>query len=73
MDNIYIYLVPMPEGVREYVAPCSGGYTVYIDEKLDDQHRADAYRHALEHVRGSDFEVHDVQHIESRSHDATQK
>ena len=44
MDNIYVYVVPLPPCIREMVTPCSDGYTIYLADRL---HRVDmlkAYR-----------------------------
>lgn len=56
MDNIYVYVVPLPPCIREMVTPCSDGYTIYLADRL---HRVDmlkAYRHALKHIKRGDFE-----------------
>ena len=68
MDDIYTYLVPMPGGVREYVTPCSDGYTVYINDQLDEEHRLQAYQHAVHHVQNNDLGAGNVQQIESLAH-----
>ena len=65
IDDIYVYLVCLPEGIDEMVTPSGWGYTIYIDERLDRLHRIRAYAHALEHIKGNDFERSDVQEIES--------
>lgn len=67
--DVYVYCVKLPFGIREMVTPCLEGYTVYIDERLDEAHRLEAYRHALEHIRRHDFEKNDVQQIESEAHE----
>ena len=60
-DEIYVYTVPLPPRVHEFVAPCADGYTIYIDEKLteDDRFRAD-----FDQGRSAD-------QIEAESHDLT--
>lgn len=68
MDNVYIYFIAMPDGVREFVTPCLDGYTIYIDESLDEIGRAKAYDHAMSHITNNDFEREDVQEIESDRH-----
>lgn len=72
MDDVYVYLINgLPAGVNELVTPCADGYTVYIDASLDDQHRLDAYNHALEHIRAGDFNadtVRTVQSMEANAH-----
>lgn len=67
-DDIYVYIVRMPYGIKEAVSPCFGGYTVYISEDLSMQERHKAYQHALKHIKNGDFERHDVQKIEAEAH-----
>lgn len=55
-NDIYVYLVDFPRGIRETVTPCYGGYTVYIDSKLDKASQLRAYHHALRHIERGDFE-----------------
>lgn len=66
MEDIYVYFVDLPDGINEMVAPCFGGYTVYIDEDLDEAHRMKAYHHAMEHIERNDFGKESVQKIEGR-------
>ncbi len=68
MDEIYTYFVPMPAGVHEFVTPCADGYTVYIDDSLDESQRLKAFCHALKHVVNNDFEKSNVQEIEACTH-----
>lgn len=68
MDDIYVYVVHLPYGIKEAVSPCFGGYTVYISEDLSMQGRHRAYQHALKHIRNGDFEKLNVQQIESEAH-----
>lgn len=67
-DQIYIYIVHLPYGIKEAVSPCFDGYTVYISENLSTQGRYRAYRHALEHIRNGDFAKQNVQQIEEEAH-----
>ena len=55
-DDIYIYLVDFPRGIKEAVTPCFGGYTIYIDEKLDRASQIKAFNHALTHINNGDFD-----------------
>ena len=64
MDDIYVYLISMPEDIDEYVVPCIGGYTVYLSAQLDDAHRIRAYRHALRHILNNDFEKYNANTVE---------
>lgn len=70
MDDIYVYLIDLPLAVREMVAPCIDGYTVYINSRLDHAGRVRAYLHALHHIENNDWERPDVNQIESEAHHA---
>ena len=70
MPDIYIYICKLDGGIDEAVLPCIDGYTVYIDERLDDEHRRRVLAHALEHIRRGDCAGGDVQLIEEVAHDA---
>ena len=68
MDDIFVYLVQLPDGIDEIVLPCFGGYTVYIDSRLSDHAKHRAYNHALHHINNHDFEKSDLQQIEYEAH-----
>lgn len=68
MNDVYVYLVSLPAGIHEMVASGVDGYTVYIDEKLSEPGRLEAYRHALRHIINNDFEKESVQEIEFEAH-----
>ena len=68
MDDIYTYLIPLPDGINEVVLPCLGGYTVYIDSRLSQEKQVRSYYHALGHIINNDFEKEDVQEIETNAH-----
>ncbi len=68
MDNIYVYLTSFPPKIHEMVAPCLDGYTIYIDEKLDQSGRIKAYLHALNHIKRLDHERENVGLIEFFAH-----
>lgn len=69
MDGIFVYYVDLPPGVRECVLPCADGYTVYIDQNLDEEGRAEAYRHAVKHIRRADSNSGgDADRIEIETH-----
>lgn len=67
-DDVFVYIVDLPDGVNEMVAPCLAGYTVYINDKLSPEGRREAYRHALYHIINHDFEKSDVNEIEIEAH-----
>ena len=72
-DEIYVYCVRLPPGIKEMVTPCLDGYTIYIDERLDDLSKRNAYYHALSHIINHDFEKTNVQGIESTAHERREK
>lgn len=68
LDNIFVYMVKMPDNVREAVTPSFCGYTVYINQNLTHEQRQKAFAHALKHIQNRDFEKSDVQAIEYEAH-----
>ena len=72
MDDVYVYMTRLPDGIYEIVTPCADGYTVWIDDRLGSAEMADAYEHALWHIRNGDFERSDVQEIEYHAHERKQ-
>lgn len=68
-EDIFVYHVPLPDGVNEMVTPCLDGYTLYLDDSLTYEKRLEEYRHAVgEHVEKNQFEDADVQKIETKAH-----
>lgn len=68
MDNVYVYIVDLPDRVDEMVAPCIDGYTVYLNARLSCAGRVKAYRHALRHIERNDWNKSSVQDIENDAH-----
>lgn len=68
MDDIYVYLEPLPDGVTEMIAPCFGGYTIYLDPRQSFESMVNSYKHALSHIQNDDFSKLDVQGIEEKAH-----
>lgn len=70
MDDVYVYRVPMPGKIHEMVTPCEDGYTVYINDALDDASARAAYQHAVRHIRHHDFDADAqcVQEVEGKAH-----
>jgi len=65
----YTYLTTLPDGINEMVCPCAdGNYTIYINARLDHEHRQQAYRHAMRHIERNDFEKDNVGTIEAENH-----
>lgn len=67
-DDVFVYLIDLPDGINEMITPCTDGHTVYIDARLDDAHRLRAYEHACSHIDGNDFEKSNIQQIEADAH-----
>ena len=68
MDDIFVYIIDLPDQINEMVTPCCDGYTVYINAKLSHQERVRAYQHAVKHIEHGDFDREDVQEIEYQTH-----
>jgi hypothetical protein len=69
MDEIYIYRIKLPGKSKEAVLPCKDGYTIYIDERLDDAQALREYQHAIYHIENGDLESEGtVQEIEKKAH-----
>ncbi len=69
MSEVFVYLVDLPDGFQEVVMPCADdNYTVYIDARLDNIQRQEAYQHAIRHIQNDDFSKTDVQSIEYEAH-----
>ena len=68
MDDVYVYLEPLPDGINEMITPCFGGYTIYLDPRQSFESMRDSYKHALSHIEHNDFEREDVQEIETKAH-----
>lgn len=67
-EEIFVYHIPLPDGVHEIVLPCLDGYTVYLDDNLSYEERIKNYMHAKHHIDNNDFERFDVQEIEYDAH-----
>lgn len=65
MDKVYVYLIDLPTKVHEMVTPCADGYTIYINARLSQLGRVEAYDHAMWHIINRDFEKGDVQMVEA--------
>ena len=70
-SDIWIYYLKLPEGIKEVTISCCGGYTVWIDERLSDEEKEKAYRHAMWHIEHGDLDYNctkSVQEIEWLAH-----
>ena len=68
MDDVYVYFQALPDGIKEMITPCVGGYTIYLDPRQSFESMRDSYKHALSHIEHNDFEREDVQEIETKAH-----
>ena len=64
MEDVYVYMQQLPDGLKSFVTPCADGYTVYIDPRLDKESQIKAFKHEIEHIARNDFESTAVQVIE---------
>lgn len=71
--RIFTYIVRLPEGIHEAVMPCADGFTVYIDDTLDESGRMHALAHALKHIKREDWNRSDVQEIEEECRNDTKE
>ena len=70
-SDIYLYFMKLPDGIDEAVISCCGGYTVWIDERLSDEKKKEAYDHAMRHIQLGHFDItcdKDVQTMEVEAH-----
>lgn len=68
-DEIFVYLISMPSKVHECVTPNpDGSYSVFINESLSPDARKKAYKHAIKHISGNDFEKFDTNQVELDAH-----
>lgn len=68
MDDVFVYVVDLPTGVKEAVLKCADGFTIYISGRLGSEERKEAYDHALRHIQNDDWSKADVQAIEWECH-----
>jgi hypothetical protein len=56
LDAIIIRIIDLPETVKGFtVKDENDDYNVYINAKLSEDARADAWRHEIEHIRKDHF------------------
>lgn len=67
-DEVFVYIIDLPPKISEMVCPCDGGYCVYLNARLSQAAREQAYRHAMWHIENNDWERDDVQQIELEAH-----
>lgn len=68
-DDVYVYFVDFPDSVHSVCTVCADGYNIYINERLDDNHRQIAYLHELVHINNGHLERDiNVDEIEGEVH-----
>jgi len=69
MPDVHVYLIDLPNDVHEMVTPDTedADYTIYINRRLSDHKRLEAYSHAVRHCK-KDFERSNVQEVEAEAH-----
>ncbi len=68
MDDIYTYVVDLPPGIHEFLAPCADGFTLYLSASDSQERRIRSYRHALRHIESLDFGKESADSIEADAH-----
>lgn len=65
MENIFTYLIDMPDGIKGHCNPNpDGSYTICINARMGYEEQIKTYLHEVEHIKGNDFEKDDVIEIE---------
>lgn len=65
------YQVILLDGMRTNEAVTEnedGSYTIFINDRLCEEKRLKSFRHAMNHIKGFDFEKENVQEIEMNAH-----
>lgn len=56
MDDIFVREKRMPYHVRAFVMPdAAGDYNIYINDRLSDEEKTEAFAHEMRHIRNMDF------------------
>ena len=57
MDDVFVYLVDMPNKARAVTVPCGDcDYTVYVNSKLTFEMQEEAFHHEMKHINNRDFD-----------------
>lgn len=72
MDDVFVHIISMDPLVKEQVVANSDGtFSIFINDYLSPERKAQAYNHALSHIRNGDFDKRvDVDIIEHEAHGA---
>lgn len=71
MADVFIYFVKLPKGIDEAVMSGVDHFTIYIDERLSDAQKKEAYDHAMRHINKGHFDYNcelTVQEMECEAH-----
>ena len=71
MAEIYVYFVCLPDGIDELVVSGVDQFTIYIDERLSDEQKQNAYDHAMKHIKSGHLDYNcelSVQEMEYETH-----
>lgn len=68
MDDVYVRLVKLPNGIHGFTMKGVDGFSIYLDKDLDRESMLRTYEHELRHIKNGDFEKSDVQQIEYEAH-----
>ena len=69
MCDIYVHLLDLPTTTSEAITEnADGSYTVILNSRMSRRTQFKAFVHAVEHIKGHDFEKLDVQEIEYYAH-----
>ena len=70
-EDINVKLIDMDVKIPEQVTKnLDGSYTIFLNARFNQEYRAQAYQHALEHIQNGDFDrkTENVQDIEMMAH-----
>lgn len=68
MDDVFVYVIPLPRQIDEMVTPCPDGFTIYLADRLDDDERRRAFDHAMRHIENGDFWKEAADQVELAAH-----
>lgn len=69
MGEINVQLLDMDTKIPEHLVKNSDdSYTIFLNARLSYESRLKSYYHALNHIKGNDFEKDNVQKIEFEAH-----
>ena len=71
MANIFVYFVILPDGIDEAVVSGVDSFTIYIDRRLSDKKKKEAYEHAMKHIKSGHLDYDcplSVQEMEYATH-----